>query len=132
MKVEIAKLHILIRYGGIWISKHYFALESFDWILNITSYPSNFVYNRYGNLPKVVMYFHPHYGQPFDWTFDAEANTKNIWHCALDSNFIAAEPESQLLKDWVRTFTKFLTRPYNENLGEMIRLNVQNERWTVK
>lgn len=29
MKLDIAKLHILIRYGGVWLSKHCFALESF-------------------------------------------------------------------------------------------------------
>ena len=40
MKMEIAKLSILIRYGGIWLSRHFFAVESFDWIVNITNYPS--------------------------------------------------------------------------------------------
>lgn len=29
MKLDIAKLHLLIRYGGVWLSKHCFALESF-------------------------------------------------------------------------------------------------------
>lgn len=115
--MEIAKLHILIRYGGIWISKHYFALESLEWVQKITNYPTQFVFNRYGTTPSVLMYFHPHYGQPLSWVYDANQNTKNMWHVALDSNFIAAEPEAQLLKDWVRTFTKFLSRPYNENLN---------------
>lgn len=78
------------------------------------------------------MYFHPHYGQPFEWSYDSTANTKNMWHVALDSNFIAAEPEAQLLKDWVRILTKFLTRPYAESLSEMSRLRVDTERWTVK
>lgn len=40
------------------------------------------------------MYFYPHYGQPFEWTFDSAANTKNMWHVALDSNFIAAQPDA--------------------------------------
>lgn len=36
------------------------------------------------------MYFHPHYGQPLSWVYDPNQNTKNMWHVALDSNFIAA------------------------------------------
>lgn len=68
------------------------------------------------------MYFHPHYGQPFHWTFDSHSNTKNMYNVALDSFFIAAQPETALLKDWIRTFTTFLSRPYNETLALMARL----------
>ena len=36
-----------------------------------------------------------------------------MFDIGFDSSFIAAEPDSQLLKDWIRTFTKFLTRKYS-------------------
>jgi len=55
-----------------------------------------------------------------------------MFNIALDSFFIAAQPESQLLKDWIRTFTTFLGRPYNETLALMARLEVATERWTVQ
>lgn len=90
MKMELAKLHILIRYGGVWVSRHYFSMESFDWITNIARYPSQSVFNRYGTLPSVFMYFSPHYGQPFEWVYDPAANTKQMWHIGLNSDFIAA------------------------------------------
>ena len=124
MRIELAKLSLLIRYGGIWINRHYFALESFDWITNIANYPSKFVYNRYGNLPKVLMFYHPHFGQPFEWTYDQDYNTKNMWHIALDSNFIAAEPQAQLLKDWIRIFTQFIRQSYQESYSKMVSLNI--------
>ena len=91
-KMEIAKLCILIRYGGVWLSRHLFAVESFDWLIDIAKYPSQLVFNRYGDLPEVVMYFHPHYGQPFHWSYDSHSNTKNMYNIALDSFFIAAQP----------------------------------------
>ena len=68
------------------------------------------------------MYFNPHYGQSFQWVFDQEQNTKNMFDIGFDSGFIAAEPEAQLLKDWIRTFTKFITRKYSDSLAEMSRL----------
>ena len=45
-----------------------------------------------------------------------------MYNVALDSFFIAAQPETALLKDWIRTFTTFLSRPYNETLALMARL----------
>lgn len=64
------RLSLLIKYGGIYIDSSYFALDNFDWLLNIASYPTQYIFNRYGNQPKVVMYWHPHYGSPFDWVVD--------------------------------------------------------------
>lgn len=55
-----------------------------------------------------------------------------MFDIGFDSSFIAAEPDAQLLKDWIRTFTKFLTRTYSDNLAEMARLEVATERWTVR
>jgi hypothetical protein len=43
----------------------YFAVENLDWIINISKYPTKYIFNRYGELPKVLLLFHPHFGQPF-------------------------------------------------------------------
>lgn len=66
-KSNFVRKAIVHKYGGIYLDVSYFALESFDWILNIAQYPSEYIFNRYGELPKMLMFFHPHYGQPFRW-----------------------------------------------------------------
>jgi mannosyltransferase OCH1-like enzyme len=66
-KSNFVRKAVIAKYGGIYLDVSYFSLESFDWILNIARYPSQYIFNRYGELPKVLMYFHPHYGQPFNW-----------------------------------------------------------------
>ena len=69
-KGDLYRLSLMVKYGGIYMDSSFLALESFDWLLNIGKYPSEFIFNRYGNLPKVLMYWHPHYGSPFDWVID--------------------------------------------------------------
>jgi hypothetical protein len=100
----------LIKYGGIFIDGDYITVDSFDWILDIANYPSEMVFNRFGDLPKVLMYFYPHYGQPFYWTFNATANTKSMWHCSYDSNLIIAEANQMLLIDWFEEYFNFYNR----------------------
>lgn len=39
---------IIAKYGGIYLDVSYISLESFDWILNIAQYPSQYIFNRYG------------------------------------------------------------------------------------
>jgi mannosyltransferase OCH1-like enzyme len=62
---DLIRLALLAKYGGIYMDASFFALESFDWLVNIGRYPSQYIFNRFGNLPKVVMMFHPHWGGPF-------------------------------------------------------------------
>lgn len=45
------------------------SLESFDWIVNIGRYPSQYIFNRFGNTPNIFMAFHPFMGQPEDWLY---------------------------------------------------------------
>ncbi len=51
---------------------------------------------------------------PFDWEIDLKYNTKSIWQLPYESNFIAAEKGSELLKEWFEFMTNYYIRPYNE------------------
>lgn len=43
------------------------AVESFDWIVNIAKLPSQYIFNRYGELPSAIIFFGPNYGGYFEW-----------------------------------------------------------------
>lgn len=47
-KSNMVRKAIIHKYGGIYMDVSYIALESFEWILNIAQYPSQFIFNRYG------------------------------------------------------------------------------------
>lgn len=81
----------------MWIDPLLFVSENFDWLRWIGK--EKFVWNRYGDLPKAVLTFHPHYGSPFEWTYNGEGE-KESWHLSYETGFIAAEPKSELIKDW--------------------------------
>lgn len=68
----------------------YFSIKGLEWIFNISQAPSETIFNRYGKLPRVLMFFHPHYANAFDWTYDKQANTKKLVLNAYESSFIAA------------------------------------------
>ena len=99
-KPDLYRLALLSKHGGIYMDASYVALESFDWLVNIGRYPSQFIFNRYGALPKVFMMWHPHYGAPLKWTVNKQHNVKSQWHLAYENNFIAAEKGSELVKEW--------------------------------
>jgi hypothetical protein len=67
---DLYRLALLAKYGGIYMDASYIALESFDWLINIGRYPSQYIFNRYGHLPKVFMMWHPHYGSPLQWSIN--------------------------------------------------------------
>lgn len=81
-------------------------ISDFTWLTNIINYPSQFVYNRFGKHPKVFMFFNPQYiTNIFETKIDKKFNTKSEWRLAYENNFIAAEPNSQLLSDWLDEFS---------------------------
>jgi len=48
----------------------------------------------------VLMQFHPIEGGLFDWKINEKYNTKVQWHLAFESNFLAADKDSEFVKDW--------------------------------
>lgn len=99
-KPDLYRLALLAKFGGIYMDASYIALESFDWLLNIGRYPSEFIFNRYGALPRVFMMWHPHYGAPLKWSINKQLGVKSQWHLAYENNFIAAEKGSELISEW--------------------------------
>lgn len=81
-KADLIRLALLIKYGGIYLDASYVAVENFDWLINIGRYQSRYVFNRYGDLPKVFMMWHPHYGAPLEWSINEKYNIKTQWHLA--------------------------------------------------
>lgn len=107
-KSDIYRLALLAKHGGIYLDASYLALENFDWLINIGRYPSEFIFNRYGELPKVFMLFHPHYGSPFSWKIHPQLNIKVCWHLAYENNLIIAEKGSELITEWFELFMELL------------------------
>jgi hypothetical protein len=64
-------------------------------LINIGKYPSEFVFNRFGELPKVFVFWHPYYGgSPGDWRISEKYNSKSQWHLGYENGFIAADKGS--------------------------------------
>jgi mannosyltransferase OCH1-like enzyme len=89
-KSDFVRLALIATHGGIYLDSSYVAITNFDWIINISQYPSQYIFNRFGKHPKVLMQFHPQYGGVFDWSFNKKANTKVQWLLPVENNFIAA------------------------------------------
>ena len=88
----IAPVRGQYKYGGIYMDVSYFSIKGLEWIVNITQAPSESIFNRYGEMPRAFMFFHPHYGTDFDWTYDKEANTKKRMMSAYENNLLIGEP----------------------------------------
>lgn len=60
------------------------------------------------------MFINPHYGSPFDeWVVDPISGSKSHWHLSYENNFIAAEPNSQLIIDWYEDLINYFSQPYS-------------------
>ena len=64
-KGDLVRLALLVEHGGVYFDVSYAPLTNLDWLANIGKYPSHHIYNRYGNLPKVIMHYHPQWGGVF-------------------------------------------------------------------
>ena len=63
-KSNFYRLALLYYHGGIYLDATTLALENFDWVLKIGKFPSQYIVNRFEALPKVLMMWHPYFGQP--------------------------------------------------------------------
>jgi len=99
-KSDFYRLALISTYGGVYLDSSYFFLEDFTWITEVSKEPTKYFFNRFGDVPKVLMQFHPIEGGPLDWTVDETSNTKAAWHLAFESNFLAADKDSELVKEW--------------------------------
>jgi hypothetical protein len=77
------------------------------------------------------MFFHPHYGSPFNWTYNSLINSKIAWHLGYENNFIAAVKGSELILDWFESLLNATQTPYEYIEQEFIRCDMFVERWTA-
>jgi len=63
-------------------------------------------------LPKVLLFFNPHYGSPFQWVANKQTNTKEAWHLGYENSFIAAVKNSKFIKEWFEFLMRAVQTPY--------------------
>ena len=81
-KTNLMRIALVVKHGGIYMDSTFILLDNLDWLVNIAREPSQYIYNRYGKLPRLLMTFHPWYGNPADWTVDPRVSTKKSWQLA--------------------------------------------------
>lgn len=69
-KSDFVRVALIAKHGGIYMDASYYWTESFKWILEVAKEPAHLFYNRFGEVPKVLMQFHCLEGAPFDWKID--------------------------------------------------------------
>ena len=90
LRSDLWRIALVARHGGVYFDSTFVLLEDLDWLVDIAFFPPELIFNRYGNLPRVLFSFHPWYGNPANWFVDKAANTKSQWHLGYESNFFAA------------------------------------------
>jgi hypothetical protein len=79
------------------------------------------------------MFFNPHYGCPYDeWRFDIAFNTKAHWHLSYENNFIACEPNNELIVEWFDALLNYLSQPYSKTYEEFRKCGIYLHKWSTK
>jgi len=48
---DMYRLALMYKYGGVYFDVATVSLQNFDWIIDIAKLPSQFIFNRFGELP---------------------------------------------------------------------------------
>jgi len=64
---DLYRLVLLYKYGGVYIDAATITVQNFDWLIDIAKFPSQYIYNRYGKLPSVLLLWNPNFGGQFEW-----------------------------------------------------------------
>jgi hypothetical protein len=79
--------------------------------VNIGKFPSQYIFNRYGDLPNALMFWNPSDGGILEWEIDQTANTKKGWTYCLENSAIVAVKQSEFIKDWLNLYLRLLNLP---------------------
>lgn len=131
-KSDFIRLALVSRYGGIYLDASYFFLEDLGWITDIAKEPTKYVFNRFGDVPRVLMQFHPIEGGLFDWQWHPSEDTRTQWHLAVESNFIAAEPRSEFVREWFDMMVHFALSTFNETVAKMAECGCEKFVWCTE
>jgi hypothetical protein len=55
-KSDLIILALLYKYDGVYVDASVIALYNFDWLVNIAKIPSQYIFNRRGELPSILMF----------------------------------------------------------------------------
>ena len=127
---DMYRLALLIKHGGIYFDMASLLAEDVGWVRRIAQFPSQLVHNRYGPNPKVLLTTHPLLGSPGKWEVDRDANTKYYWHMGYESSFIAAEPNSELLREWLSMFMYLHTLSFEDIQKFFKTCDLGSHAWT--
>jgi len=103
-KSDIYRLALLYKYGGVYLDAATVAVQNFDWLVNIAKLPSQLVFNRFGDVPDVLMFWNQHYGGEFEWEISETYHTKYEWRLSIFNGFMAAVKGSEYVKEWMDLF----------------------------
>jgi len=70
------RIALIYKHGGVYIDVSVMLVNGLDWLLKIAQMPSNFIWNRFDTLPKILMPYNPWYMNPGDWVVNEVHNTK--------------------------------------------------------
>jgi hypothetical protein len=127
---DFVRLALLAKHGGVYMDASFVLLQNLDWLVNITNYPQKYVYNRYGQQPKVLMFFNAQYGgRLFEAEVDSEHNTRRQWHLGYENNFIAAEAGNELIKEWYQEFVLYHTLEHSQIRLRYEECGLGNQAW---
>jgi hypothetical protein len=106
-------------------------MENLEWLINIGRYPSQYIFNRFGRNPKVVMIWYGMSASPFDWKVDEKYNTKSLLKVGYENNFMACEKGSELISEWFETFTRLYIKPYSD-INQIFNTEcpISDHKWT--
>lgn len=107
-KSDLYRLAFIYYYGGIYLDSSMIPLENFDWLVNIARFPSKYVYNRFGEVPDVFMFWDQNFGGLFQWEISENHLTKKDWRFSIQNSFIAANKESEFIKEWYDLFLELM------------------------
>ena len=85
------RLALVYRHGGVYMDIATLLRGDLEWLWDIASLPSQYVFNRYGEVPRMLTMFYAFSGGPGKWVVDPAFNTKTFRHIGLENSFIAAE-----------------------------------------
>ena len=122
---DILRLALLIKHGGVYMDMGTFLQGSVEWIPNIARIPSRLIFNRFNELPKVLMAFSHYMPNPGFWKINPKTKTKQTWIKLYENSFIAAEKDNPFLNEVFKRYKKALESPWSQIQEQIIKSGVQ-------
>ena len=87
IKVELIKLAIIKKFGGVWIDLPFFPLQNFDWIVQLNLNSRDIM--KMSDKPNILLFYNPFVSSYH--LVEKDNRTVRSNSIFFESNFIAAE-----------------------------------------